>query len=291
MRARDLRQDVRRARRSRRDARRRRRARARRRSSSTWRCVGGPSLPDAIAPAARDPRARSPRRGLTMAAVSGTYNMAHPDRRGARATGAAGSPSLIAAAPRARAPASSRSAPARATPTTCGARTPTTPAAEAWRDMRASRRRRARGSPSAHGVTLAVRARAQQRRRRRRAPARRLLDELRSPRLKVVIDAANLFRPGELARQRESCARRSPCSATTLVLAHAKDVRDDGTIVAAGRGGARLRALRGAAARRRLHRPAHPARPPRGRGARVSAVRPRAPSASGQLLRYGDAAF
>jgi sugar phosphate isomerase/epimerase len=66
--------------------------------------------------------------------------------------------------------------------------------------------------------------------------ARRLLDELRSNHLKVVLDAANLIRPGELARQRETLREAFALLGESLVLAHAKDVRDDGTIVAAGRG-------------------------------------------------------
>ena len=69
------------------------------------------------------------------------------------------------------------------------------------------------------------------------AAGRRLLDELRSAHLKVVLDAANLIRPGELARQRETLREAFALLGDTLVLAHAKDVRDDGTIVAAGRGG------------------------------------------------------
>ena len=43
--------------------------------------TGGPSLPEADPRRARraDPRRRRRSRGLRMAAVSGTYNMAHPD--------------------------------------------------------------------------------------------------------------------------------------------------------------------------------------------------------------------
>ena len=42
--------------------------------------AGGPSLPEAIAPElASAIRAQAAERGLEMAAVSGTYNMAHPD--------------------------------------------------------------------------------------------------------------------------------------------------------------------------------------------------------------------
>ena len=63
------------------------------------------------------------------------------------------------------------------------------------------------------------------------AAGRRLLDEIGSPRLKVVIDPANL--PGELAEPRPFELRPA---GDDIVLAHAKDVRADGEIVAAGRG-------------------------------------------------------
>ena len=62
--------------------------------------VGGPSLPAEItAETAGEIRAAVAARGLTMAAVSGTYNMAHPDRR-IRDAGADRLATLIAAAPR-----------------------------------------------------------------------------------------------------------------------------------------------------------------------------------------------
>jgi sugar phosphate isomerase/epimerase len=62
--------------------------------------VGGPSLPAEItAETAAEIRAAVAARGLTVAAVSGTYNMAHPDRR-IRDAGADRLATLIAAAPR-----------------------------------------------------------------------------------------------------------------------------------------------------------------------------------------------
>ena len=69
------------------------------------------------------------------------------------------------------------------------------------------------------------------------AAGRRLLAELRSEHMKVVLDAANLIRPGGLARQHETLREAFALLGDALVLAHAKDVLDDGAIVAAGRGG------------------------------------------------------
>jgi sugar phosphate isomerase/epimerase len=62
------------------------------------------------------------------------------------------------------------------------------------------------------------------------AAARKLLDELRSPHLRVVIDAANL-RPGP-----DTLHEAFELLGADLVLAHAKDVRPDGTFAAPGHG-------------------------------------------------------
>ena len=63
---------------------------------------------------------------------------------------------------------------------------------------------------------------------------------MRSPRLKVVMDAANLFDPEDPERSL-SCSERVlaeafECLGNDIVLAHAKDLRVSGVIVAAGRG-------------------------------------------------------
>lgn len=58
--------------------------------------------------------------------------------------------------------------------------------------------------------------------------ARRLLDELRSPRLKVVFDGANIYHKGELARQRELLTEAIDLLGADIALAHAKDIETDG---------------------------------------------------------------
>jgi sugar phosphate isomerase/epimerase len=71
------------------------------------------------------------------------------------------------------------------------------------------------------------------------AKAARLLDELRSPRLKIIIDPANLFRVEDLPDQRQILEAAFDRLGCDIVLAHAKDIRVvDGTIhhVAAGTG-------------------------------------------------------
>jgi sugar phosphate isomerase/epimerase len=195
--------------------------------------TGGPSLPEAIAPGvAAAVRAQAAERGLEVAAVSGTYNMAHPDpavrEDGLRRLGA-----LLAAAP---------SLGTRIVTLCTGTRDPDdmwrrhrdnqTP--EAWRDMLASVEA-ALAVAEAHDVTLAFEP-EHNNVVDSAVAGRRLLDELRSPRLRVVIDAANLLTGPDLAHQGEILREAFELLGDELALAHAKDVRRDGAIVAAGRG-------------------------------------------------------
>ena len=195
--------------------------------------TGGPSLPPAIPAALADAvRAAVAERELEMAAVSGTYNMAHPDA-GVRRDGAAALAELIAAAPRLG---------TRVVTLCTGTRDrddmwrahPDNGTPAAWRDAVESIGA-AVAVAERHGVVLAfepehnnvvVDA----------AAGRRLLDEIGSPRLRVVLDAANLIRPGELGRQGDTLRAAVALLGDALVLAHAKDVQPDGTVVAAGRG-------------------------------------------------------
>jgi len=58
--------------------------------------------------------------------------------------------------------------------------------------------------------------------------ARRLLDEIGSPHLKVTIDPANIFHAGELPRMREILDTAFALVGKDIVLAHAKDLDHDG---------------------------------------------------------------
>jgi len=58
--------------------------------------------------------------------------------------------------------------------------------------------------------------------------ARRLLDEIGSPRLKVTMDAANLFHTGELPRMAEVMDSAFALLGHDIILAHAKDIARDG---------------------------------------------------------------
>jgi sugar phosphate isomerase/epimerase len=71
------------------------------------------------------------------------------------------------------------------------------------------------------------------------ANARRLLDEMKSPRLKIILDAANLFLPGDGRRMKSIIDEAFDLLGGEIVAAHAKDFRDTGATVdhvAAGKG-------------------------------------------------------
>jgi sugar phosphate isomerase/epimerase len=60
------------------------------------------------------------------------------------------------------------------------------------------------------------------------AKARRLLDEMNSPHLKITMDGANLFHSGELARMAEVLDAAFDLVGRDIILAHAKDLSQDG---------------------------------------------------------------
>lgn len=194
--------------------------------------LGGPSLPDAIPPAeARRVREAVESRGLVAAAISGTWNMTHPDAA-VRRDGNRRLRLLIESAP----------AMGVFVVTLCtGSRDPEdmwtfhrdNGSAEAWEALLDSL-----GSALAvaeeHRVTLAfepepanVVADARD--------ARHLLDLCASPSLAVLVDGANLVQ-GKLDRQGAILGEAFELLAGEIVLAHAKDVDSRGAIVPAGRG-------------------------------------------------------
>ncbi len=190
------------------------------------------SLPDAISPElAERIEAAFSSRGLVMAAVSGTFNMAHPDHR-VRAVGLAALTELIAAAPLLG---------TRIVTLCTGSRDesdmwrahPENGSAAAWADM-LDTVARAVGAAEESGVTLAfepepnnVVADA--------TAAGRLLREVSSPSLRVVMDAANLVVDG-MDMQQATMDHAFELLGDDIVLAHAKDVDEGAILVAAGKG-------------------------------------------------------
>ena len=68
--------------------------------------------------------------------------------------------------------------------------------------------------------------------------ARRLLDETKDPHLKIIMDGANLFHPGETASMRQILDEAFELLGKDIVIAHAKDLADshDLKFTAAGEG-------------------------------------------------------
>ena len=196
-------------------------------------CSGLPALPDhvdaatcaAIVDAARQT-------GMTIAGLSGTYNMAHPDPQ-IRADGARRLRVVIAAAAEIGVPIVTLCSGTRDAQDQWRAH-PENGTPEAWADM-IDGMRDALAMAGAHGVDLGVEpelanvvAGTSQ--------AERLLAELSSPRLRIVLDPANLFETAPDAARRaligDAIARLGP----RIAMAHAKDRAPDGRFVAAGRG-------------------------------------------------------
>jgi sugar phosphate isomerase/epimerase len=195
--------------------------------------AGLPSLPkdwpEAIVKGVMASAARS---GLTICALSGTYNMAHPDvaRRGSDRVGFA---NVVRAAQFMQVPLVTLCTGSRDATDMWKAH-PDNGSPEAWVALRGELDF-ALELAERHGVALGVEpepgnvvGNAKD--------ARRLLDEIENPQLKIVMDAANLLPPGGQTRQREVIAEAVNLLGAELALVHTKDVSPTGEAVAAGRG-------------------------------------------------------
>jgi sugar phosphate isomerase/epimerase len=187
--------------------------------------AGLPSMPEVIDSALVDCiRKEAVERRIEIAAVSGTFNMIHPDpkqrRDGLRRLGViAGACAGLGAE----------------TITLCtGTRDPENmwrghsdnDSPEAWRDLHVTLTK-ALTTADKYGVTLGVEpetgnviSSA--------GKARQLLDEMKSPRLKIIMDPANLFYPGDIPRMEEILDEAFDLLGGDVVLAHAKELGADG---------------------------------------------------------------
>ena len=199
--------------------------------------AGLSSLPEEVAPELADRvRVAAAGRRIALVAVSGTFNMIHPDeevrRDGLRRLGVLASicdrlgTSTITLCTGTR------------DPEDMWSWHPDNARAEAWRDLLATMQG-ALEMAEEHDVTLAFEPEvanvvdsAEK--------GRRLLDEMRSPRLKVVMDAANLFDAGDptrrLSHSEEILEGAFELLGGDLILAHAKDVKGSGEVAAVGKG-------------------------------------------------------
>jgi len=71
--------------------------------------------------------------------------------------------------------------------------------------------------------------------------ARALLDDIRAPNLKIILDAANLLSPETLPRQKDIMAEAFDLLGADTVQAHAKDIDLQGCVTAPGQGAVDLK--------------------------------------------------
>ncbi|MBI4585580.1 MAG: sugar phosphate isomerase/epimerase, partial [Planctomycetes bacterium] len=188
-------------------------------------CAGLPPIPDQIDGSLSDRiRRELERRGIAMAAVSGTFNMIHPDEA-KRREGLRRLEALAAACGRLGTSIITLCTGTR-DPEDMWRRQPENDAPEAWEDLLRSMRS-AVEIAARHRVTLAFEPEVSNVV-DSALKARRLLDQIGSERLKVVMDAANLFHAGELPRMRAVLDEAFDLLGRDIALAHAKDLSRDG---------------------------------------------------------------
>ncbi|HEX3813509.1 MAG TPA: sugar phosphate isomerase/epimerase [Mycobacteriales bacterium] len=199
--------------------------------------VAGRTLPDDIPDgvAARVRRAATDR-GLRIAGIEGTFNMAHPDPAhradGLRRFG------VLAAACRDFGGDMLTLCTGTRDPDNMWRRHPDNTTPEAWRDMRGTVEA-ALDLAAEHDLVLGVEPEISN---VVSSPtlARRLLDEMDSPRLKIIFDGANLFDVTDperrLDRADDVFRNAADLLGPDIALAHAKDVNADGTFAAVAEG-------------------------------------------------------
>jgi sugar phosphate isomerase/epimerase len=196
-------------------------------------CSGLPSMPDDIpASVAHSVVESAAKSGVSIAALSGTWNMIHPDPA-VRSKGHDRLTKLAAAAATMK----------TNLITLCtGTRDPDDQwrdhqenrSAAAWKDLLASMEAAIRIADE-YDICLGVEPELANV--INSAPsARRLLDDLKSPRLKIILDPANLFETATNEEQRRLVAQAVDLLADSIVMGHAKDRSITGGFTAAGRG-------------------------------------------------------
>lgn len=188
-------------------------------------CAGISAMPDEIPPElAGRIRRETSARGIAIGSLQGTFNMSHPDAEfresGLRRLRVLAGLAKELSVPRIHLCSGTRDR------VSMWRRHPDNDLPSAWKDMVVSMREAAdigRQSgvivafePEVNNVVDSA------------AKARRLLDEIGSPHLKVTMDAANLFHAGELPRMNEILDEAFALVGKDVVMAHAKDLDHDG---------------------------------------------------------------
>jgi sugar phosphate isomerase/epimerase len=196
-------------------------------------CLGLPSMSEVIGDdLAASIAVASRMSGVGIAAISGTYNMAHPDLA-VRTRGTIRLTAMIESA---------HAMGTRLVTLCTGSRDaddqwrhhPENSSAAAWHDL-LHEMERAIIVAEQHDVDLGIEpelanvvASA--------ADALHLIDTLQSSRIKIVLDPANLYERGPARERRDTIERAVDALGDRIVMAHAKDRTEDGGFTAAGSG-------------------------------------------------------
>jgi len=168
--------------------------------------------------------AEAGRCGLPIAAVNGTFNAAHPDPA-IRAEGVRRFEALAAATAKLGCPIITLCSGTR-NPDYLWSPHPANNEASAWADMIEVMRALA-AIAERHGIVLAIETETAN---VVDTPekARRAMEEVGSPRLRMVMDCANLFHPGQARRANVDAVMRHAFAVFggDVVVAHGKDIRE-----------------------------------------------------------------
>ena len=196
-------------------------------------CCGLPAMPDEIAAETIAEIASASREtGVSLAAISATYNMIHPEPK-VRADGLRKLEVILKAA---------RGMGTSLVTLCTGTRDaqdqwrhhPDNRGADAWHDL-LGEMAKAAALADAYGVDLGIEPELANVVNSADA-AKRLLNEVKSPRLRIVLDPANLFETASEQERRSIVAYAAETLAGSISMAHAKDRDAAGGFVAAGTG-------------------------------------------------------
>jgi sugar phosphate isomerase/epimerase len=202
--------------------------------------AGLPTLPEQLPDGlTEDIKHQAHAAGITLAALSGTYNMAHPDAN-VRASSRKVFGNVVEAARRMGAPVVTLCTGSR-NPENMWKNHPENQGALAWSVLRSELDSVLPLAESA-GITLAIEPEPGNVVNHAQA-ARRLLDEVTSPFLGIVLDPANLLSPATLSQQHRVIAEAAQLLGDSVLLAHIKDIDPSGSATTAGRGAVDLPAF------------------------------------------------
>lgn len=196
-------------------------------------CCGLPSMPDTVTGSVVTAiHTAAETTGISLVALSGTYNMAHPDIS-VRQTGLRQLAVVIETAAALSIPLVTLCTGTR-NANDQWAHHPDNTDPSAWADM-ATEMSKALALAEKHGVDLGIEP-EQANIVTSAQDAKRLIAEMGSKRLRIVLDPANLFESATPEEARDIVERAIETAAGNIAMAHAKDRYTDGRFATAGQG-------------------------------------------------------